>query len=160
MAIVYTSSTVSNTVTYLDLKQLEHYKKTFQSFWLPFMEQFIPATTIWVAGEKWCNEPCTIIDPCDYDFELNADDTSISQIPIKSTVPPTKPIKELTNQVPVQYKSETTAYARYSFTENTATTTRLVADVGLTTETIIEPGQLELVDKTFSDIIIEETVRQ
>jgi hypothetical protein len=75
-----TSAITVNTVTYLSLYNLENYKKTFQSFWIPFMEQFIPATTIWVAGERWCAEPCTIISPCDYDFELT--DAEISIVPV------------------------------------------------------------------------------
>ena len=75
-----TASTV-NTLTYLSLYDLENYKKQFQSFWIPFMEQFIPATSIWVAGERWCNEPCTIINPCDYDFELVDSEVSYEQIP-------------------------------------------------------------------------------
>jgi hypothetical protein len=32
------------------------------------LEQFIPATTIWVAGERWCNDPCTVIDTCAFDL--------------------------------------------------------------------------------------------
>jgi hypothetical protein len=53
------------------------------------MEQFIPATTIWVAGERWCADPCTVIDPCDYDFELT--DAEISIIPIPPGFFPTPP---------------------------------------------------------------------
>jgi hypothetical protein len=79
--LTFTGSTIVPTVTYLSLLNLETYKKTFQSFWIPFMEQFIPATTIWVAGERWCNEPCTIIDPCDYDFELTDAEISIQPVP-------------------------------------------------------------------------------
>ena len=36
------------------------------------IEQFVPATTIFVSGEKWCNNDdliCTEIDECDFDFE-------------------------------------------------------------------------------------------
>lgn len=76
-----TSAITITTVTYLSLYNLENYKKTFQSFWIPFMEQFVPATTIWVAGERWCNEPCTIIDVCDYDFELTDAQISIEPVP-------------------------------------------------------------------------------
>ena len=78
---VTTSAITVDTVTYLSLYNLENYKKTFQSFWIPFMEQFIPATTIWVAGERWCAEPCTIIEPCDYDFELTDAEISINPVP-------------------------------------------------------------------------------
>jgi hypothetical protein len=37
------------------------------------VEQFVPATTIFVAGEKWCNredEICTQYEECDFDFEF------------------------------------------------------------------------------------------
>ena len=59
--------------TKFTLLQLENYKKTFQSFWLNFVEQFVPATTIFISGEKWCNRPdeiCTQYDECDFDFEF------------------------------------------------------------------------------------------
>ena len=57
----------------LSLLHLESYKKVFQSFWVQFVEQFVPATTIFVSGEKWCNRPediCTIYEECDFDFEF------------------------------------------------------------------------------------------
>jgi hypothetical protein len=79
--MLITSATTVNTVSYLSLYELEQYKKQFQSFWLPFMEQFIPATTIWVAGERWCNEPCPILNVCDYDFELVEAEISIQEVP-------------------------------------------------------------------------------
>jgi hypothetical protein len=63
-----TTATTVVTVSYLSLLELENYKKQFQSFWTPFLEQFIPATTIWVAGERWCNDPCTVIDTCAFDL--------------------------------------------------------------------------------------------
>jgi len=69
--------------TKLNLIQLEEYKKTFQSFWIKFVEQFVPATTIWVAGERWCNSIeniCTEIAECDYDYELVASETSVTII--------------------------------------------------------------------------------
>jgi hypothetical protein len=75
--MLITSATTTNTLKYLSIQELEQYKKQFQSFWIPFMEQFIPATTIWVAGERWCNEPCPVISPCDYDFEFVEGDVSI-----------------------------------------------------------------------------------
>jgi hypothetical protein len=59
--------------TKFTLLQLENYKKTFQNFWINFVEQFVPATTIFVAGEKWCNRPdeiCTQYEECDFDFEF------------------------------------------------------------------------------------------
>lgn len=77
--IVTTSATTVTTITYLSLPELISYKKQFESFWLPFMEQFIPATTIWVAGERWCNEICEIEKPCS-DFDL-----LLSNVQIKET---------------------------------------------------------------------------
>jgi hypothetical protein len=65
---VITSATTEISVTYLSLLNLEKYKKQVQSFWIPFMEQFTPATVIWVSGERWCNEPCSIINTCDFDL--------------------------------------------------------------------------------------------
>jgi len=62
------------------LLQLENYKKTFQSFWLNFVEQFVPATTIFISGEKWCNRPdeiCTQYEECDFDFEFVEADVTI-----------------------------------------------------------------------------------
>ena len=59
--------------TKFTLLELEGYKKTFQSFWVQFVEQFVPATTIFVSGERWCNRPddiCTQYDECDFDFEF------------------------------------------------------------------------------------------
>jgi len=62
-------STTGNTITLLEL---EKYKKVFQSFWVTMIEQFVPATTIFVSGERWCNNDkliCSEIDECDYDYE-------------------------------------------------------------------------------------------
>ena len=59
--------------TKLNLLELENYKKTFQTFWVQFIEQFVPATTIFVSGERWCNRPdeiCAAYEPCDFDFEF------------------------------------------------------------------------------------------
>lgn len=74
---VVTTATTEITVTYLSLLNLENYKKQVQSFWVPFMEQFVPATTIWVSGERWCNEPCSIINICDYDYDLVESEVSV-----------------------------------------------------------------------------------
>lgn len=110
-----TSATSITTVTYLSLYNLENYKKQFQSFWIPFMEQFIPATTIWVAGERWCNEPCTIINPCDYDFELVEAEVSIETTP--SIKEPTGGVRPKPKKVPSFYENiqlvstDTTSYA-------------------------------------------------
>lgn len=78
---ITTASTLSETITATtgsyctktaNLLQLEEYKKVFQSFWVRMIEQFVPATTIFVSGEKWCNNDtfiCTEFGECDYDFE-------------------------------------------------------------------------------------------
>jgi len=76
-----TSAITVNTISTLSIYELKNYKKQFQSFWIPFMEQFIPATTLWVAGERWCSPVCTVISPCDYDFELVEADVSVQTIP-------------------------------------------------------------------------------
>ena len=77
---IVTTATTEITVTYLSLLNLENYKKQFQSFWTPFLEQFVPATTVWVSGENWCNEPCPIINICDYDYELVESQVSIVNV--------------------------------------------------------------------------------
>jgi hypothetical protein len=78
---ITTASTISETITgetgsycvqTANLLQLEEYKKVFQSFWVRMIEQFVPATTIFISGEKWCNNDafiCTQFEECDYDFE-------------------------------------------------------------------------------------------
>ncbi len=53
----------------LSIYELINYKKNFQNFWVKFIEQFVPATTIFVSGEKWSNredEICEVIEPCGY----------------------------------------------------------------------------------------------
>ena len=63
---------LDNCTKKLNLIQLEEYKKNFQSFWVKMAEQFVPATTIFISGEKWCNNDefiCTQFEECDYDFE-------------------------------------------------------------------------------------------
>ena len=79
--------------TKLTLLELEQYKKTFQSFWVGFVEQFIPATTIFVSGERWCNRPdeiCTMYEECDFDFEFVEGD--VTTIPnIGGIIPPREP---------------------------------------------------------------------
>ena len=85
--MITTSATTITTVRSRSIQELKNYKKQFQKFWIPFMEQFIPATTIWVAGEKWCNEPCPVINLCDLDYELVEGSVSIQTLK-----PPTNPI--------------------------------------------------------------------
>jgi hypothetical protein len=79
--------------TKLTLLELEGYKKTFQSFWVQFVEQFIPATTIFVSGERWCNRPdeiCVQYEECDFDFEfVEGDVTTIPNVNIFNVAPPT-----------------------------------------------------------------------
>ncbi len=70
--ILETTSSGSTCTKKVSLLQLEDYKKTFQSFWVRMIEQFVPATTIFVSGEKWCNNDdliCTEFEACDYDYE-------------------------------------------------------------------------------------------
>ena len=53
----------------LSIFELIEYKKNFQSFWVKFIEQFVPATTIFVSGEKWSNKNddiCDVVEPCNY----------------------------------------------------------------------------------------------
>jgi hypothetical protein len=71
-----------DTTTNYNLLDIEQYKKVFQSFWVKFVEQFVPATTIFVSGEKWSNQSddiCVVYDNCDLDFELV--EAEISTIP-------------------------------------------------------------------------------
>ena len=83
---LYTSSTIlteesgSYCTETVSLLQLEEYKKVFQSFWVRMIEQFVPATTIFVSGEKWCNNDkfiCTEIEECDYDYEYVSSDITV-----------------------------------------------------------------------------------
>jgi hypothetical protein len=60
--------------------ELIEYKNNFQNFWVKFIEQFIPATTIFVSGEKWCTKPeqiCKTYDDCGYDNDLNKSDLGL-----------------------------------------------------------------------------------
>ena len=95
---VITSATTEINVTYLSLLNLEKYKKQVQRFWVQFMEQFTPATAIWVSGERWCNEPCSIINTCDFDLTesevsvINVEEggnksSEANRSPISSNVP-------------------------------------------------------------------------
>lgn len=64
----------------LNVYELIEYKKNFQNFWIKFIEQFVPATTIFVAGEKWCtreDQICPVIEPCNYDNQFNLSDLGI-----------------------------------------------------------------------------------
>ena len=92
---LYTGSTIltkesgSYCIETVSLLQLEEYKKVFQSFWVRMIEQFVPATTIFVSGEKWCNNDkfiCTEIEECDYDYEYV--DSDITVIEYGTDFPP------------------------------------------------------------------------
>jgi hypothetical protein len=73
-------------VPFPNLLQLETFKKTFQGFWIQFMEQFIPATTIFISGEKWCNgRICEQKIVGDY-FLDNRVGEELSQPPVNQTI--------------------------------------------------------------------------
>ena len=157
-----TSATTEITVTYLNLYDLENYKKTFQSFWIPFMEQFIPATTIWVAGERWCNEPCTVIDVCDYDFELTEAEISIE--PVQPGLLPSTPRSVGSSAMPVPTTSTSTTTSSSEPTGSIPTETPYIMpikELGLVRETVLIPTTDQLsVDLTssrfrFSDVTTE-----
>lgn len=131
--IITTTATTVNTVKYLSLLELEQYKKQFQSFWLPFMEQFIPATTVWVAGERWCNEPCTIISPCDYDFELVDAEISYQQIPPGFFPTTTGTTLQQAVDVPIGIPSLTEVGISLASFARTSPSIVQTSDLGLTT---------------------------
>lgn len=61
---------------------LEEYKKNFQEFWVRMVEQFVPATTIFVSGEKWCNNDdliCSVFEECDYDYEYVSSTITVTE---------------------------------------------------------------------------------
>jgi len=131
------TATTEITVTYLTLLQLEDYKKQFQSFWTPFLEQFIPATTVWVAGERWCNEPCPILNECATD--LTDEDLSVNNVeeatPIK---PETDEGLNISSNLPQNVSStSTSAPPSGGYTSelptNSNSTTVTITDVGVTT---------------------------
>ena len=66
----------------LSIYDLIDYKRNFQNFWVKFIEQFIPATTIFVSGEKWSNrddEICPTIEECGYDNLFTTGDLGIEE---------------------------------------------------------------------------------
>ena len=127
-----TANTVT-TLTYLSLYDLENYKKQFQSFWIPFMEQFIPATTIWVAGERWCNIPCPVVDTCKYDFEFTESDIIVQPIPSGIFPQTFNPV--LGFRIPDPLTSTAPDVAATNNASNPSSTPQivLVQDLGLTT---------------------------
>ena len=152
MAIVTVSATTVPTVTYLTLSELENYKKQFQSFWLPFMEQFVPATTIWVAGERWCNEPCPIINVCDYDFEYVNGQITVQELSDNNfgETPTGRTNNGFINQLPTG-NTTTTSGPGQSTATNPTTIPNIsqVVDLGATTSTPV----LRTVAETSVDIL-------
>lgn len=130
--MIITTATTVNTVKYLSLLELEQYKKQFQSFWIPFMEQFIPATTVWVAGERWCNEPCTIISPCDYDFELVDAEISYQEIP-PGFFPTTTTVSQPGIEIPIGLPSLVDIGVTEATFARTSPSIVQTTDLGLTT---------------------------
>ena len=75
--LTFNMCTPENCSTPLNVFELIEYKNNFQNFWVKFIEQFVPATTIFVSGEKWCNKPneiCKVIDECGYENDLSKSD--------------------------------------------------------------------------------------
>lgn len=91
MEITFNMCNTDNCTPVLNIFELIDYKKNFQSFWIKFIEQFVPATTIFVAGEKWCTKSediCPVYDVCDYDNHFELKDLGVIQLnsqPIKPT---------------------------------------------------------------------------
>lgn len=105
----YTGNTITvpanfnNCTRKVSLLELENYKKTFQSFWVKLAEQFVPATTIFVSGERWCNNDeniCIEFDECDYDFEFVEGD--VTTIPNTSSSAPSNKMGSGNNVDPSQ----------------------------------------------------------
>lgn len=80
MEITFNMCSGANCDPKLNVYELIDYKKNFQNFWIKFIEQFIPATTIFVAGERWCtteDQICPVIELCDYDNKFELSDLGI-----------------------------------------------------------------------------------
>jgi len=78
---------LGNQTPFPNLIELERFKKTFQGFWIEFMEQFIPATTIFIAGEKWCNGIiCEEKTVSDYDMCITSNGGVLSPTPISDSI--------------------------------------------------------------------------
>jgi len=125
------------TVTYLSLFDLEQYKKQFQSFWIPFMEQFVPATTIWVAGERWCNDPCPTEVDCG--FELTSEDAVVQTIEQKSFTS-ANGAKSFTSTTPENLKSSASfgsPSGNDANSNNSNENVIITEDVGLVNQNVI-----------------------
>lgn len=67
------------------MSQVIEYKKIFQSFWVQFIEQFVPASTIFVSGERWSN--INNISICEVDtcgYETSTTNNIVTDLPIIS----------------------------------------------------------------------------
>jgi len=90
MEITFNMCNTSNCTPNLTIFELLEYKNNFQSFWIKFIEQFVPATTIFVAGEKWCakaEDICPVYEECDYDNNFNLKDLGVIQEDSKPNKP-------------------------------------------------------------------------
>lgn len=90
MEITFNMCNTDNCTPNLTIFELLEYKNNFQSFWIKFIEQFVPATTIFVAGEKWCakaEDICPVYEECDYDNNFNLKDLGVIQEDSKPNKP-------------------------------------------------------------------------
>jgi hypothetical protein len=114
-----------------NLVQLETFKKTFQGFWVQFMEQFIPATTIFISGEKWCNSRvCSEMIVADYLLDTTDNDGVLSPPPV------TVNIEESENPIPSNTRTQPTP-SRETLGEAANTTTE--GNTGSTNNDEIRP---------------------
>ena len=115
-----------------NLIELERFKKTFQGFWIQFIEQFIPATTIFVAGEKWCNNRICE-EKVVADYLLDARGSDLSPLPVSDN------ITETPNPVEPNISTQNTPITEQSNEPNETTTNG--GEKG-TTSDVTEPGPI------------------
>jgi hypothetical protein len=114
-------------VPFPNLVQLETFKKTFQSFWMQIIEQFIPATTIFVGGEKWCNNRiCEQKVVADYLLDARSDE--LSPAPVSDNI-----IEDPTTQDD-NSKSQNSPIVKT--TSNTPNETPVNGEKGTTSDTV------------------------
>jgi hypothetical protein len=80
MELTFNLCSVDHLDEKLNIFDLIDYKNNFQSFWVKFIEQFVPATTIFVAGEKWCttdDKICETYGVCGYEHNFNLIDLGL-----------------------------------------------------------------------------------
>ena len=117
-------------VPFPNLLNLEKFKKSFQGFWMQMIEQFVPATTIFVGGEKWCNgRICDQKVVSDYLLDVREEDDVLSPRPVE-TITPTEPV--ITRVV-----TEQTSVANVSPSEQSSTV--VVGERGSTNTDVIGP---------------------